>query len=396
MFDCDFASSSKTAGGIAAVNNGTIDHCISGVNLTTGTLHINEDIVIDPAVLNSDIKGEISGGIAGENNGLIIGSRNAAVVTGSQCGGIAAVNTGRIYGCANNAAISSSNTSVSGGLAGKNSGKIESSYNSGNVTGSSEQATGSIAGLNGYDGGEKPAVKNVFYSTVKGMNAVGTDSSVMPDATNKAMSRDFDFHSSSFVDELNAVSDETVVWVQNSLLNDGNPTIKGNFLKYSVKSAGNDITVAGNMHEALNIDYSVCSQNSAEYQAIINIIGNSIIHNLYSASLTDNDGNYIPAELWCQGNFKISVPVDNKNVQLAGIDEKGQVTYYTPDSVKNGVAVFTVSHPVSFAIVENTDDGNQNPTTSDNNMSDTVFLIAFASLSCLIWAAFMKKRNNVG
>ncbi|MGN0470821.1 MAG: phosphatidylinositol-specific phospholipase C domain-containing protein, partial [Acutalibacteraceae bacterium] len=100
VFDCDFMSSSKVAGGIAAVNKGTIDHCISGVNLTTGDI-VFPNITINASLYNSNIKGDSSGGIVGENSGTITGCRNSAVVSGTQCGGIASVNTGKIYGCAN-------------------------------------------------------------------------------------------------------------------------------------------------------------------------------------------------------------------------------------------------------------------------------------------------------
>ena len=350
VFDCEYTASSKTAGGIAAVNDGTIDHCISGVNLTTGVIHF-PNRTIDAAELNSKIKGDASGGIVGENNGLITGCRNASVVSGTQCGGIACVNTGKIYGCANNAKIGTSNSSASGGLVGKNGGIIESSYNSGSVNGKSENAKGAIAGINGYDK-LTPAITNVFYLTVNGLNAVGADSAKIPDDTNIGMSKSSDFQSSSFVDRLNEVSDDSVVWVHNSYLNKGYPTIKGNFLKISVKSAGNNITVKGCMHENLNIKYDACGENDNEYSLLSSSIGENKILKVYSVSMTDNNGNYIPAELWCQGEFEISVPVDNSNVQFAGMNTDGEITYYEPDSVENGIAVFTVSHPTSFAVVE--------------------------------------------
>lgn len=350
VFDCEYTASSKTAGGIAAVNDGTIDHCISGVNLTTGVIHF-PNRTIDAAELNSKIKGDASGGIVGENNGLITGCRNASVVSGTQCGGIACVNTGKIYGCANNAKIGTSNSSASGGLVGKNGGIIESSYNSGSVNGKSENAKGAIAGINGYDK-LTPAITNVFYLTVNGLNAVGADSAKIPDDTNIGMSKSSDFQSSSFVDRLNEVSDDSVVWVHNSYLNKGYPTIKGNFLKISVKPAGNNITVKGCMHENLNIKYDACGENDNEYSLLSSSIGENKILKVYSVSMTDNNGNYIPAELWCQGEFEISFPVDNNNVQFAAMDTDGKITYYEPDSVENGIAVFTVSHPTSFAVVE--------------------------------------------
>lgn len=367
VYDCDFKASSGTSGGIAAINNGTIDHCISGINLTSGIIHINSDITIDAVALNSSIKGERSGGIAGENSGMITGSRNAAVVTGAQCGGIAAENNGKIYGCANSVKIGASSSSVSGGLVGRNCGIIESSYNSGTVSGNSEKTTGSIAGINGYDGVENPTVKNVFYTTVNNLNAVGTDSLTKPDETNKAKSKNSDFQSDDFVNELNSVSDDTVIWVRKSKFNKGNPTIKGNFFMYNVTSAGNNITIEGSMHEALNIQYNVCTEKDEEYKAITSALDKTSVWGVYSVSLTDNDGNYIPDELWCQGDYKISVPVSGNNVEFAAIDTDGQINYYKPDSVENGIAVFTVSHPMSFAVVDRT---GTNKNISDNKSAD--------------------------
>lgn len=367
VYDCDFKVSSDTSGGIAAINNGTIDHCISGINLTSGIVHINSDITIDAVALNSSIKGELSGGIAGENNGLITGSRNAAVVTGAQCGGVAAENNGKIYGCANSVKIGASSSSVSGGLVGRNCGIIESSYNSGTVSGNSEKTTGSIAGINGYDGAENPTVKNVFYTTVNNLNAVGTDSLTKPDETNKAKAKNSDFQSDDFVNELNSVSDDTVTWVRKAKFNKGNPTIKSNFFMCNVISAGNGITIEGCMHEALNIQYNVCNEKDEEYIAITSALDKTSVSGVYSVSLTDNDGNYIPAELWCQGDYKISVPVSGNNVEFAEIDTDGQINYYKPDSVENGIAVFTVSHPMSFAVVDRT---STNKNISDNTSTD--------------------------
>lgn len=367
VYDCDFKVSSDTSGGIAAINNGTIDHCISGINLTSGIVHINSDITIDAVALNSSIKGELSGGIAGENNGLITGSRNAAVVTGAQCGGVAAENNGKIYGCANSVKIGASSSSVSGGLVGRNCGIIESSYNSGTVSGNSKKTTGSIAGINGYEGAENPTVKNVFYTTVNNLNAVGTDSLTKPDETNKAKAKNSDFQSDDFVNELNSVSDDTVTWVRKAKFNKGNPTIKSNFFMYNVISAGNGITIEGSMHESLNIQYNVCTEKDEEYIAITSALDKTSVSGVYSVSLTDNDDNYIPAELWCQGDYKISVPVSGNNVEFAEIDTDGQINYYKPDSVENGIAVFTVSHPMSFAVVDRT---STNKNISDNTSTD--------------------------
>lgn len=392
VFDCKFKVSSKTSGGIAAVNNGTIDHCISGVNFTSGTIHF-KNISINASQLNSNIKGGLSGGIAGENSGQITGCRNAAVVTGSQCGGIAAVNTGKIYGCANNAKIGTTDTSVSGGLSGKNCGTIESSYNSGSLNCSDENAKGSVAGLNGWDGSDTPIVKNVFYITSNGLTSVGKNSKTQPDSTNTAKSKNSDMQTDGFVDELNAVCGDSVTWVHNSVINKGYPTIKCSFLNYIVKSAGNGITVSGNMHKDLNISYEACDADSDRYKALSSDLDKDKIISVYDVNLSDNDGNFIPAELWCQPEVKISVPVSSENVLFAGIDADGNASYYKPDSVKDGVAVFTVASPVSFALVEDT-----NAALSDSTPVQTGAAMFSAFALIMLFAAIFiitfRRRNN--
>lgn len=405
MLDCDFSVSSNKAGGIATINNGTIDHCVSGINsFLTGTVNL-PNITIDSSELNSIIKGDVCGGIAGENNGTIIGCRNASVLYGTQCGGIAAVNTGKIYGCANNGKIGDSDTTVSGGLAAKNGGIIESSYNSGKVNAKSDNATGSVAGINGCDE-YKPSVSNVFYLTEKGLKAVGSDSTITPDESNIGIPNNADFKDSSFVDKINSVTDDSVTWLQNNLLNKGYPTIKCSFLNLKVKSAGNNITVKGNMHRDLNIKYDVCKESDSVYKILSSSCGDNKILKAYSLTLSDKDGNFIPAELWCQGKLEISVPVESKNVQLAGIGSDGNVIYFKPDSIENGNAVFTVSAPMSFAIVDlnkinnsdsNIDNSNilndNTPIQTGSMMLNTAILIAFCSLASIL---IFRRRNKIG
>ena len=395
VFDCDFSSASETAGGIAALNYGTIDHCSSGVNITSGGIH-PQNIEIYGPDLNSIVNGETSGGITGENNGTIIGCRNSSIVKGSNCGGVAGVNNGTIYGCANNGKVGTSTTSVTGGLAGKNCDTIESSYNSGNVYG---YVIGSIAGKNGYNGATS-TVNDVFYISQSEVNAFGTtpwDTS-FDTITEKTSDAKYD---EKFTKELNSVTDKSnVKWKFNPPLNKGYPIIEGNFYIDVVKSAGNNITVQGSMHKDLNIKYDLCNENSEEYKLLSSEKGNNKILNTYSVSLTDKDGNYIPAELWCTGSYKISVPVDSENVQLAGINTDGSIVYYKPDSVENGMAVFTVSYPMSFAIVETTaenpssvNNNNGTPIQTGSEMCGAILLAALLSLTIILIA---KRRNKIG
>lgn len=201
--------------------------------------------------------------------------------------------------------------------------------------------------------------------------------------------------------ELNSVTDKSKVkWKFNPPLNKGYPIIEGNFYIDVVKSAGNNITVQGSMHKDLNIKYDLCNKNSEEYKLLSSAKGNNKILNTYSVSLTDKDGNYIPAELWCTGSYKISVPVDSENVQLAGINTDGSIVYYKPDSVENGMAVFTVSYPMSFAIVETTaenpssvNNNNGTPIQTGSEMCGAILLAALLSLTIILIA---KRRNKIG
>ena len=397
VFDCDFSSSSKTAGGIAAVNKGTIDHCTSGAYLTSGYIHIEDKDVYAPE-FNSKINGELSGGVVGENSGSLIGCRSAAAVSGTQCGGVAGVNTGKIYGCANNGKVGASKSSVSGGLVGKNGGVIESSYNSGAVYGVS---TGLIAGINGDDG-SAPIVDNVFYISQDGLNAFGTASlDISYDTITEKTSavRDDD----KFANELNSVTDTSIVkWKQNPNLNKGYPTIDGNFYIDVVKPAGNNITVQGSMHRDLNIKYDLCIENSEEYKLLSSAKGKNKILKAYSVSLTDKDGDYIPAELWCADSCKISLPVNGDKIQLACINTEGDIVYYKPDSVENGRAEFTVSHPMSFAVMENAPSNNSGDSQTDNDnttiqtgseICGAILLVALLSLTVIL---FCRRRYRIG
>ena len=174
--------------------------------------------------------------------------------------------------------------SVSGGLAAKNGGIIESSYNSGKVNAKSDNATGSVAGINGCDE-YKPSVSNVFYLNEKGLKAVGSDSTITPDESNIGIPNNADFKDSSFVDKLNSVTDDSVTWLQNNLLNKGYPTIKCSFLNLKVKSAGNNITVKGNMHRDLNIKYDVCKESDSVYKFLSSSCGDNKILKAYSLTL---------------------------------------------------------------------------------------------------------------
>lgn len=399
VYDCDFKGSAKTGGGIAAVNDGVIDHCVSGLNAVSGTIFI-KNLKINASELNSILNADVCGGVAGINNGKITGTRNCSIIKGSVCGGISAINTGKIYGCANTGKTGLDTSTVAGGLVGKNSGKIESSYNCGNVLCKINSAKGSIVGLNGIAGTDGVTVKNVFYTAQNSLNAVGTDSQAKADSTNIAYERTVEMASASLADKLNSVTDDSINFICSDF-NRGYPYIKGSFLKYSVKSVGNGITLSGNMHSSLNVSYTAYSTDDEQYKKFESLIKDGKILDFYKGTLSDNNGNSAFAEFWCDNNLKLTLPVSGKNVSLAVLDGDGGIKYIKPDSFENGKAVFTLSQPTDFALVETSSSGGNNTgnTQIDNTTIKTgatvIYTISFTAIIALLAFAVLKKRVRI-
>lgn len=390
LIDCDYITQSKVAGSIAAVNNGTIDHCLSGVNLTSGSVTIG-NIHISPE-LNSLILGDLSGGVAGINNGTITGTRNAAIVMGTNCGGIAGENNGTIFGSANNGTIGKYKkefADLAGGLAGTNNGIIKSSYNA-EITDTTNKTYGSVAGVNNTSD-----VHNVHALCSNGIKFIG--SGVALDSTNVSYSDYHDMRGESFAKIMNsATNSESIVWISNELLNKGYPTIQ--IVDFSTRTidGGNGIILKGAAHDELNITYN--TTDSDEFNQL-KADNKGKVLGTYSVSLTDKNGNYVPAELWCKENFEMSVPVDRSNIQLASIGEDGSISYYKPVKIENGKATFNVPYPTSFAIVETSDNStNDTVTPSDSTPIKTGAVVCTALFAILVLsgAVFItvKRRNK--
>ena len=346
---CRSNGSAEYAGGIAAVNEGTIDHCTSGINLTEKTTVTINGKKITPAEYNSYVKGTYSGGITAVNKGVITGTRSCAVVDGDYCGGVAAVNEGKIYGSANNGSVGSTYLSCkqSGGITGENKGEIASSYNAGKPFCGDSTAVGMIAGINSSD-----KIKNVFYSDFNKIQPVGSSSGV-PLRSTDGYVKNSEMIEPAFVTKLNSVTDSSVTWVQtnynSTYLNQKFPIIQSRNLKNRTIMFGVNFALSGLMNEKLKPTIRRLASDSDEYKSFEKI---GDIISAFRATFTDTDDNYIPFELWSAGGFKLSVPVSSKSVCLAAYNSDGDIVTIAPDSVENGVAVFTVADLNSFAVVE--------------------------------------------
>lgn len=407
LADCDYSDkNTEYAGSIAAVNNGTIDHCISGVNFTSGyiSIDINNDgknEFISLADLNSNIQGKTAGGFAAVNNGTITGCRNSSIVNGSDLnGGIAGNNTGKIYGCANNGTIGAASSKVSGGLAGQNTGTIELSYNSAKINCSDKKSTGSVAGINGTADSDTAVLKNLFYTSINGVQAVGSASAASIDSSVKNMNKN-DMMNDSFVETLNSLSDDTVTWLRNTSVNNGYPTIKCNFLKNRTVSTEIGINVSGLMHQDLNVSYELADKESETYKELKEAVGNNDITAVYSVSLTDKNGNGIPSELWSQGEVEVTLPVTDKDIKIVTVDDDGTVVTHSVESAGSGKIKFNLSSISSFAVVSEDaeiDGSVDYPQSSPVQTGQDTMMVVVLAVICagaLLLIVYFKRRKDL-
>ena len=396
VIQSSFKTQSQTAGGIAAVNNGLIDHCVSGINTDVGGRGVSI------RKYGSDVYGTVSGGIAGVNGGTITGCRSSAFVVGGDAAGIAAINNGTIYGCANNGAIGSNsviNQRV-GGLTVENNGTIKSCYNSGKENGSSKTVMAAVSVTN------SGSIQDVFYSTLGGtVAAMGPEA----DMTQVSMTEKTieEMQAATFSDELNNVTDSSVTWRQISYrktrMNQGFPIVAGRFIQQVTISDDLKLKVKALILKAMKVNYVPMMLRSSTYTAMQSAAGTRTLTSAYDATAADPSGNDLPAELWCEG-VTVSVPVSTNDAQIIVINSDGETDVFAPDSIENGWATFTMAEPMAFAVAENVTSDEPSPTpvipddgnvkTGESTLPLTAACAAvLISVCAVLWARRKKERE---
>ncbi len=403
VIDCDFKVRSACAGGIAAVNEGLIDHCISGINTESQrlikTIYGKERSL---SSFNSAVNGTVSGGIAGKNKGTVTGCRSSAYVIGEDCGGIAGINDGIIYGCANNGPVGKDSTVTkrSAGIAVVNNGTIQASYNSGKLNGTLQTVAASIAVENNSD-----KIVDVFYLSANNAVPFGSDALSQPTDACKVLDVD-DMTAQAFADELNTVTDDTIQWKQvsynNAHLNQGFPIIKGRFIENITIVNNAKLQIRASMNRSMTLDYTPVTTRSSSYNTMLSAAGSRTMTCAYDLTASDAAGNELPAELWCEG-ITVSVPVTTNDAQIIILDDQEKAVVVTPDSIENGWATFTLTEPASFAVAENISFDEPTPTPTpikpdDGNVktgeSSMPLTAACAVLLVSVLAVLMTRRKK--
>ena len=182
-----------------------------------------------------------------------------------------------------------------------------------------------------------------------------------------------DMLSPAFVELLNSVTSESVAWVRamygNTYFNQGYPTILGRFLEQNTQYLTKEITITGLMHSSLKTSATALDTASEEYQTLSSAAGGRVL-SAYSVATTDENGSFVPAELWISGGVQLSIPINDNGLApvgangesqsdpvcdtaLAVLNDEGEATIITPDSIADGKAIFTSVIPSkNFAVVK--------------------------------------------
>jgi hypothetical protein len=271
----------EKAAGLAIVNYGLIDECISGSNLSGP---FTDQLTKEPKNLTETttfVKGtSMAGGVVVENKGVIRNTANYAKATASAsdgiAGGIAVVNSGTIENCMSIGALSTKENGIAGGIVGKldKNGSIQIAYSA--QTAIEGGTTGAVFGTKEETAG---AVNNTYYlDTLSGNEEQGTAKTAA------------EMKSNAFKEELNTLvagNEELCSWTWNSTKNQGYPRILSSLItEVELVNASRGLTVKGMMHKDTKLQLNELDKKNDIYQAFKKYAQKTDKQVLYSAEPT--------------------------------------------------------------------------------------------------------------
>ena len=290
----------EKAAGLAIVNYGLIDECISGSNLSGSFSDRLTDEHKDLSETTTFVKGtSMAGGVVVENKGMIRNTANYANATASASdgivGGIAVVNSGTIENCMSIGALSTKENGIAGGIVGKldKNGSIQIAYSA--QTAIKGGTTGAVFGTKEESAG---AVNNTYYlDTLSGNEEQGTAKTAA------------EMKSNAFKEELNTLvagNEELCSWTWNSTKNQGYPRILSSLItEVELVNASRGVTVKGMMHKDTKLQLNELNKKNDIYQAFKKYAQKADKQVLYSAepTLVYADGQPAPYE----GNLNVKL-----------------------------------------------------------------------------------------
>lgn len=290
----------EKAAGLAIVNYGLIDECISGSNLSGP---FTDRVTKEPKDLNETttfVKGtSMAGGVVVENKGVIRNTANYAKATASASdgivGGIAVVNSGTIENCMSIGSLSTKENGIAGGIVGKldKNGSIQIAYSA--QTAIEGGTTGAVFGTKEERAG---AANNTYYQdTLSGNEEQGTAKTAA------------EMKSNAFKEELNTLvagNEELCSWTWNSTKNQGYPRILSSLItEVELVNASKGVTVKGMMHKDTKLQLNELDKKNDIYQAFKKYAQKADKQVLYSAEPTLVYGDEQPAPY--EGNLNVKL-----------------------------------------------------------------------------------------
>lgn len=389
VIDMNWQAQSGVAGGLAAVNEGTISGCGSGFNGPNSGTYPKNGEQVPISELNSDVRGHTAGGLVGINRGTITDSRSNADVSGSTAGGIAGQNEGTITNVYNTGSVTGD--VLAGGIAGSSSGPMAYGY-------TNKAAAGS--GTIGAIAGSASLMPGKFYYPDTAAAAVGQDA-VQTTATSDWVPMSLDaMRTQTFCDMLNAdiAGQNLRGWTYKASDNAGYPRIlKSTVVSQTLTDPATGIRISGSIHPDARLVIRRVDPQDSDYQAILS--SGRLRGNLraYSVGLVYADGTQASYE----GSLTLSFPVS----WLSHLDRQtiaqfldGRLSVYDA-AVEGGRLKLTVGDLGTFAYNDGTagaSESSDNVNTgyvSRNTAAFLALLFAAGAGSVLMLHGFERKRR---
>ncbi len=365
VVDFDYSEPALMASGFVGINYGTLNGCGSGVNLTSAgtTFLYGNDNPVAISTLDSDILGEVTaGGLAAVNEGTIKNSRSSADVTiveekeGSVAGGIAGENTGTLCNIFNTGEISGAE--IAGGIAGTNEGSIQYGYTNTDISATTK---GAVVGTS-----DNAEIKDFYYTDTMPAACGNKKDNELTNITPMART---EMASATLKDALNtAIEGENLAaWTQKSNKNAGYPRLESLVaVQRTLTSASGRASISGRMHPDAKFVLTKLTDGDPEYLSLQEWLKKDGIKEGWKLELVYEDGT---TAVW-EGDLTIKIQPEKldeiKELALLYYDINGEHTFPNV-KIEGDTLIIKVDDMGSFAIAEESD--IQKP-ADDSNISD--------------------------
>ncbi len=307
----DVKAGAEKAGGLAAINHGTITNCSSGYTTSTGTKASINGKKIAVSSLRSKVRGDLAGGLVAQNNGTMKNVSSNASVRAKGAGGIAGENKGTLQNISSMGKVYG--RQAAGGFAAANSGTIKYGYSCGIVDGTK---AGALFGTN-------TTVKSVKAWYAKSLKRA------CPDQSDKKLGASAVTAASMKNQKLcNALNkairgSKLTKWTIDASQNQGYPRIQHTVLtKKTLTHKSTGIKISGRMHADVKLQITSVRKGSTDYSKLKRAAGKGKLEKAYRIRLVHSDGTLATYE----GNLTITLPKSLKGKTIIHMEPDGKRT----------------------------------------------------------------------